>query len=105
MKRDKFTGKLSELIERAERGNAGDVDFIMEHLTHQSSLTMTRYVDYALSVVENPKGIVRLEYHLFNGTQIQRNYSSLFFNRRLDYDIVKRAYAEVRIDAIQAYAR
>lgn len=101
----KFTGKLRELIERAERGNEADVDYIMSHLTNNSTLAMTRYVDYALSLVENQKGVNRLEYYLFNGTLIQRNYSSLFFNRRLDYDIVKRAYKEGRIDEIQAYAR
>lgn len=101
----KFTGKLGELIERAELGNEEDVDYIMSHLNNNSSLAMTRYVDYALSLVENKKGINRLEYYLFNGTLIQRNYSSLFFNRRLDYEIVHRAYKEGRIDKIQAYAR
>lgn len=101
----KFTGKLGELIERAERGNEEDVDYIMSHLTNNSSLALTRYVDYALSLVEIPKGINRVEYYLFYGSLIQRNYSSLFFNRRLDYDIIKRAYKEGRIDAIQAYAR
>jgi len=105
MARYKFTGKLGELIERAELGNIDDVDYIMSHLTNNSSLAMTRYVDYALSLVKNQKGIIRIEYYLFYGTLIQRNYSSLFFNRRLDYDIVKRAYKEGRIDKIQAFAR
>jgi hypothetical protein len=49
----KFTGKLGELIERAEQGNESDIDYIMTHLTNESSLAMTRYVDYALSLVEN----------------------------------------------------
>jgi hypothetical protein len=101
----KFTGKLGELIERAEHGHEVDVDYIMSHLTNNSSLAMTRYVDFALSLVENQNGINRIEYYLFNGTLIQRNYSCLFFNRRLDYDIVDRAYKEGRIDEIQAYAR
>lgn len=101
----KFSGSLGELIERAEHGSAPDVDYIMSHLTSDSSLAMTRYVDYALSLVENPEGIKRLEHYLFNGTLIQRNYSSLFFNRRLDYDLVERAYKEGRIDEIQAFAR
>lgn len=105
MKNYRFTGKLKELIEKAEHGCASDVDFIMNHLTVESSLAMTRYIDYALSLVENPNGIKRLEYYLFRGTQIQRNYSSLFFNRRLDYDIVQRAFKKGRIDAIQAFAR
>lgn len=101
----KFTGKLGELIERAEQGDFEDVDYIMSHLTGNPTLAMTRYVDYTLGLVVNPKGVLRIEYYLFNGTLIQRNYSSLFFNRRLDFDIVKRAYKEGRIDEIQAYAR
>ncbi len=101
----KFKGKLGELIERAERGRADDVDYIMEHLTMEATLAMTRYVDYALSLVENAEGVKRLEHYLFRGTLIQRNYSSLFFNRRLDYDIVKQAFDEGLIDEIQAFAR
>ncbi len=101
----KFTGKLGELIARAESGYEDDVDYIMSHLTNNSSLATTRFVDYSLSFVVNAKGILQLEYYLFNGTLIQRNYSSLFFNRRLDYDIVLRAFKEGRIDEIQAFAR
>ena len=101
----KFSGKLGELIEKAEHGNQEDVDYIMSHLTDKSNLAMTRYVDYSLSLVENPVGIIRLEYYLFKGTLIQRNYSSLFFNRRLDYNIVIRALKEGLIDEIQAFAR
>lgn len=66
---------------------------------------MTRYVDFAISLVENKSGIKRLEYYLFNGTQIQRNYASLFFNRRGDWEIVKKAYEKGLIDEIQAFAR
>jgi hypothetical protein len=101
----KFTGKLGELIEKAEHGSELDVDYIMTHLTNDSSLAVTRYVDYALGLVENPDGIKRIEHYLFNGTLIQRNYSSLFFNRRLDYEVVQRAFKEGRIDEIQAFAR
>lgn len=101
----KFTGKLGELIEKGKHGSKLDVDFIMCYLTKDSSLAMTRYVDYALSFVKNSNGIKRIEHYLFNGTLMQRNYSSLYFNRRLDYEIVLRAYKEGRIDEIQAFAR
>lgn len=101
----KFSGKLQELIDKAESGSSQDVDFILNHLTTQSSLAMTRYVDFAISLVENKSGIKRLEYYLFNGTQIQRNYASLFFNRRGDWEIVKKAYEKGLIDEIQAFAR
>ena len=105
MKKNKYTGKLGELTERGKNGTAEDVDYIMSHLTNESNLVMTRFVDFALSLVEKPEGVLRLEYYLFNGTLIQRNYSSLFFNRRFDYEIVMRAYKEGAIDEIQAFAR
>ena len=100
-----YKGKLGELIKKAESGAAEDVDYIMSYLNDQSSLSMTRFVDYSLSLVENPDGIARLEHYLFKGTLIKRNYSSLFFNRRLDYDLVLRAFEEGKIDRIQAFAR
>lgn len=93
------------MTERGERGRKEDVDYLMSQLTINSSLAMTRFVDFALSLIEKPDGILRMEYYLFNGTLIQRNYSSLFFNRRLDYDIVLQAYKEGCIDEIQAFAR
>lgn len=105
MSKNKYTGKLGELTERGESGTGDDVDYIMSHLNKNSNLVMTRFVDFALSLVKEKEGIERLEYYLFNGTLIQRNYSSLFFNRRLDYDIIIRAYKEGLIDEIQAFAR
>jgi hypothetical protein len=105
MKTYKFTGKLQELIERAEIGNSEDVDYIISYLNSDSSLEITRYVDYALSLVENKKGISRIEYYLYKGTLIQRNYSCLFFNRRGDWGIVNKAYRQGCIDEIQAFSR
>jgi len=105
MSRYVFTGKLQELIERAELGNVQDVDYIMSHLTTDSTFAMTRFVDYALSLVENKNGIKQIKYYLFHGTNIQRNYSCLFFNRRYDWDIVNQAYNQGLIDEIQAFSR
>lgn len=105
MARYKFTGKLQELIERAEIGNREDVDYIMNHLTSDSTFAMTRYVDFALSLVENGNGISQIEYYLFNGSLIQRNYCTLFFNRRCNWDIVNQAYKQGLIDEIQAFSR
>ncbi len=51
-----FTGKLQELIDKAQTGSKEDVDFIMSYLTSESSFVMTRYVDFALSLVVNPFG-------------------------------------------------
>ncbi|MBP8000671.1 MAG: hypothetical protein KA314_14175 [Chloroflexi bacterium] len=100
-----FSGKVRELIDRANRGTTEDVDYILGHLTPDVTLSMTKFVDYTLSLVETDTGVERIEYYLFNGTQIQRNYCSLFFNRRGDWLIVKKAYERGLIDEIQAYAR
>ena len=100
-----FSAKAQAMMNRASRGTAEDVDYILGHLTPDVTLSVTKLVDYALGLVESDAGIARAEYYLFNGTQIQRNYCALFFNRRDDWPIVKRAYEQGLIDEIQAYAR
>ena len=105
MKKKNFTGILQELIDRAESGDCEDVDFIINKLNGSSTFAMTRYVDFALGSVENQFGIDRIEYYLFNGSIIQRNYCSLYFNRKGDWVLVKKAFNQGLIDEIQAYAR
>jgi hypothetical protein len=105
MTQDKFSGQLYDLIIKAENGDLKDVDFIMQNLNSESTFAMTRYVDFSLGLVTNEMGIARIEHYLFNGSQIQRNYSSLFFNRRGDWEIVKKAFHLGLIDEIQAFAR
>lgn len=100
-----FTGQLKELIDKAENGRSIDIDYIMDNLTVDSSLAMTRYVDFALSLVKNTEGISRIKFYLFNGTLIQRNYASLFLNRLGEWKPVKKAYEQGLIDEIQAYSR
>jgi hypothetical protein len=96
---------LRELMDRAARGSSEDVDFLLGHLTPDATLAATKFVDYALSLVENPTGVGRIEHYLFGGTQMQRNYCSLYFNRRGDWRLVKLAHEQGLIDEIQAYAR
>jgi hypothetical protein len=96
---------LNNLTAKAKVGRADDVDYVIYHLNGSSTIAITRFADYALSLVENPDGIDRIKYHLLNGTQMQRNYCSLFFNRKGDWDIVKNAFLAGKIDAIQAFAR
>jgi hypothetical protein len=100
-----FSGKLQELIDKAQTGNKEDIDCIMSYLTSESSFAMTRYVDFALSLVENPYGFGQIKYYLFNGTLIQRNYASLYLNRLGEWEIVKEAFKQGLIDEIQAFAR
>jgi hypothetical protein len=98
-------GPMKELLDKAGTGTANDVDFIMEKLNMNATLAMTRFVDYSLSQVENPAGQSRIKFYLFHGTLIQRNYASLFFNRRDEWQYVKDAFDKGLIDEIQAYAR
>jgi len=105
MIKNKFSGQLYDLIIKAENGDPNDVDFIMQNLNSESTFAMTRYIDFSLGLVTNEMGIARIEHYLFNGSQIQRNYSSLFFNRRGDWEIVKKAFQLGLIDEIQAFAR
>ncbi len=102
---ERFTGKLRELIEYALEGSMKNIDYIFSHLNKDSDLELTRYVDFALSVVENEEGLERMEYYLFNGTLIQRNYASLFFNRNGDYDLIEKANKMGLIDDLQAFVR
>jgi hypothetical protein len=46
-----FSGVLQEFINKVLIGREEDVDFIMSNLTNESSLSATRYVDFALSLV------------------------------------------------------
>lgn len=105
MSRYKFHGKLQELIEYAESGTESDVDNIFSHLNQTSDFAMTRYVDFALSVVESEAGKERIRFYLFHGTQIQRNYASLYFNRLGEWEIVEAAFDKGLIDEVQAFAR
>ncbi len=98
-------GILTDLIGRGENGKKEDVDFLMGQLTSDSSIAMTRFVDYALSFVRNPEGVERMEYYLFNGTLMQRNYCTLYFNRKGDWETVRRAFKRGLIDEIQAFSR
>ncbi len=59
-----FSGKVQELIDRANRGTGEDVDYILGHLTPDVTLSVTRFVDYTLGLVENEAGIARIEFYL-----------------------------------------
>lgn len=102
--RFQFSGELQVFINKAQTGQKEDIDYIMSYLTIESSLAMTRYVDFALSLVDKKEGIERITYYLFKGTLIQRNYASLFLNRMGEWKPVKEAYELGLIDEIQAYS-
>lgn len=100
-----FTGKLKVWIDKAESGSAEDIDFIMSKLSPESTLAETKFADFALGLVTNPEGFDRIKHYLHNGTLIQRNYASLYFNRLGEWKYVKEAYEMGLVDGIQAFAR
>ena len=100
--------KLARYVELARHGAAADVDTIVQDLDERMTFADSRFIDYALGLVKTQEGVERIEYYLFNGTQIQRNYATLFFNRRCekgDWDRVKRAYQMGLIDQTQAFSK
>lgn len=100
-----YQGLLGKFVRKACSGTIQDVDWIMNQLNSNSTLVLTRYIDFALSLVENKEGVDRLKHYLFHGTKIQRNYASLYFNRLDKWKIVKKAYELGLIDEMQAYCR
>lgn len=104
--RFQYTGELKRFVNKAQSGRKEDVDYMMNCLTSESSLATTRYIDFALSLIEpNSIGFERIKFYLFNGSLIQRNYSSLYLNRLGEWKLVKEAFEKGLIDEIQAYSR
>ncbi len=100
--------KLEYYIGLAKNGTPKDVDLLMAGLKRSMSFADSRFLDYALGLVTSTEGVERIKQYLFKGTQIQRNYSTLFFNRRSepgDWEIVKKAYQAGLIDETQAFSK
>ena len=96
---------LESYIRLAKAGTSISVDAILSDINMDMSIGLSKIIDYSLSFIKSEEGLDRLAYYLFHGTQIQRNYCTLFFNRRGDWPLVKRAYEQGLIDAIQAFSR
>jgi DNA-binding MarR family transcriptional regulator len=94
-----------EIRKLCRRGSAADIDRLMSFLDERTDLPTTKIIDYHLGTVDNVEGFRRIEHYLFNGTQMQRNYCTLFFARRNEWRIVNRAYDMGLIDHVQAYSR
>ena len=99
-----YTSIFCEIENYCKTGQAAGIDTVMRIL-HSGDLPTTRAVDFYLGSVNSQEGIERIEYFLFNGSQIQRNYCTLFFARRNDWKLVNEAYSRGLIDHIQAYSR
>jgi hypothetical protein len=89
----------------ALEGTVDNVNLLISKLDHTADIPTTKVIDYCLGFVENPEGIERLKHFLFHGSQMQRNYCTLYFARRNEWEVVNRAYKQGLIDYKQAYSR
>lgn len=82
---------LQYYIRLAKEGTKASIDEIMKHLNKSMTLAESKFIDFALGHVESDEGMKIMEYYLFCGTQIQRNYCTLYFGRRGEYLIIRKA--------------
>jgi hypothetical protein len=95
-----------ELFEQMGRsGMPEDIDIMMESLERDPSSSPHKLIDYTLGLVTNIEGQLRIEYYLFNGTLMQRNYAALYFKRIGAVGILTEAVATGCIDRIQAFSK
>ncbi len=97
--------KADEIKKLCKNGSSEDIDKVLSFLDETADLPTTKIIDFYLGTVSSIEGIRRIEHYLSKGTQMQRNYCTLFFARRNEWQIVKNAYKKGLIDYIQAYAR
>jgi len=91
-------------LQRGQSGNLEDVDFLMQVLETEPSISAVKLVDFALGFVRTRQGKERLRYYLFEGAQIQRNYAANYFKRTGHADLLQKAYMEGKIDREQAFS-
>lgn len=95
-----------DLFERlGQTGTAANVDIMMESLECDPSSSPHKLIDYTLGLVRTSAGKKRIEYYLFNGTQIQRNYAALYFKRLGEISLLAKAVEMRCIDRVQAFSK
>jgi hypothetical protein len=95
-----------ELFEQMGRaGTPEDVDIMMESLELDPISSPHKLIDYTLGLVKNIEGQLRIEHYLFNGTQVQRNYSALYFKRIGAVGMLTEAVEMGCIDRVQAFSK
>lgn len=97
--------KLKIFRSFCETNSESGVDNFMNHLSTDVTLIETKMIDFYLGQMTSTSAIDRVIYYLFNGTQIQRNYSTLFLARKNIWRPINMAYKQGLIDYRQAYSR
>ena len=83
---------FGQIKDRCSRGTKQDIDEVIGLLNETVDLPTTKAIDFYLGRVTNPEGTDRIAFYLFQGSQIQRNYCTLYFARRNEWNIVNEAY-------------
>lgn len=96
---------LPYFINLAKEGSKASISTIMGHLNKSMTLAESKFIDFALGHIDREDGVKIMAHYLLHGTQIQRNYCTLYFGRRGDYLIIRKAYDQGLIDAKQAFSR
>lgn len=96
---------LQNYIDLAKEGTSESIGRIMADLTMETPIVETKFIDFALSFVSSEEGLAVMEEYLFKGSQIQRNYATLFFARLGEYLLIRKAYDMGLIDLRQAFSR
>jgi hypothetical protein len=89
----------------AEEGSKASIDEIMKHLNKRMTIAESKFIDFALSQIDSDEGTEVMKHYLFHGTQVQRNYCTLYFARLGEYPLVREAYDKGLVDARQAFSR
>lgn len=88
-----------------EDGSARAIDYVFSFLDDDADVVTTKIVDRYLGDVSNPAGVGRIEGYLFGDDQFRRNYAALYFARKDEWAVIKRAYDAGLIDYEQAYSK
>lgn len=96
---------LQFYIRLANVGTRSSIDEIMRHLNKGMTLAESKFIDFALGTIETDEGQRTMEHYLFHGTQIQRNYCALYWGRRGEYLLIRKAFDQGLIDEKQAFSR
>ncbi len=96
---------LELYVALAKQGTKDSVRAIMKKLNKNMTIAESKFIDFALGHVEAEEGVNEMTRFLFHGTQIQRNYCALYFGRKDEYLLIRKAYDMGLIDAKQAFSR
>ena len=71
--------RFQDYVDIGSSGTKADVDLLMGLLVEKADLLGLKLVDNALTLIRTAEGRNQIQYYLFHGTYIQRNYAALVF--------------------------